>query len=356
MTRDLAVTLASLGHELDVVTMGFRGLPSREQVAEGVQVYRVPCWRRQRHICSTAEMVTFVAPAVWRCLQLARRRRYDVCHTHFIFPSGVVARKLAALTGLPYVITAHGSDVPGYNPDRFGLEHKLLLPLWRWVVAGASAVTFPSEFLRQLFLRSARRPPELAVIPNGVDAAVFRPSGHENKVLFAGRLLRRKGAHLLLEALTGVSLPGWEVHIAGDGPMRAEVERLASLMQTPVVMHGWLAQDSPTFRQLWSEASIFAFPSLMENCPMVLLEAMASGMAVVAAATGGSPEVVGDAGILVDPDNPEALRQAIIGLAGDPARRRALGDAARRRVEEHFAWPVVAKLYGELLGRVAGAR
>ena len=60
--------------------------------------------------------------------------RYDVNHTHFIVPTGLLARLLKSWTGLPFVVTIHGSDVPGYNPDRFGLEHRLLGPLWRWIL------------------------------------------------------------------------------------------------------------------------------------------------------------------------------------------------------------------------------
>lgn len=355
VARDITLSLAQLGHEIDVVTMAFRGLPRQERLHRRVTIHRVPCWRRHKHICTTPEMATYLLPALRRCLQLHRQRRYDVCHTHFIFPSGPVAWGLRKLTGLPYVITSHGSDVPGYNPDRFAFQHRLLLPVWRRVVASASAITFPSAFLRDLFLKSACRHPQLVVIPNGIYVDQYPPSTHENIILFVGRLVPRKGGQFLLECLVDVELRGWEVHIVGDGPMRPEVERLAAQMKTRTVVHGWLDHDSEEFRRLRRTASIFAFPTLMENFSMVLLEAMASGMAIVTTRVGGNPEVVGDAAALVEPGDWRSLREAIARLVRDREARRALGEAARRRAQQNFSWPGIAARYAGLLSRVARA-
>jgi glycosyltransferase involved in cell wall biosynthesis len=353
VARDIAVTLVSMGHEVDVVTMGFRGLAKQEEPMQGLRVFRVPCWRRREYICSTAEMATFLLPALAKCVWLHRRTRYDVCHAHFIFPSGVVAWQLKALTRLPYVITCHGSDVPGYNPDRFGMEHRLLLPLWRTVVRRAAAATFPSVFLRDLFLVSARRFPPLEIIPNGVDADHYEPTRHEPKILFVGRLVPRKGAQILLDALVGVELPNWEVHVVGDGPMREEVEQVAGRLKMRAFVHGWIERGSPRLQELWRSASIFVLPSLMENFPVVVLEAMASSMAVVTTNVGGTAEVVGDAGVLVEPGDQGALREAVVSLACDEGWRRRLGAAARERVEGLFAWPVVAKKYAQVLESAA---
>lgn len=356
VAADIVDALAQRGHELDVVTMGFRDLPTQEQPRPNVRIFRVPCWRRYRHMCTTKEMVTYVLPALRQALALHRRRPYDVCHCHFIFPTGVVGWMLNRLTGLPYLLSPHGSDVPGYNPDRFGIEHTVLRPLWLAVVRRAAAFCFATRYLRDLFLNVAPGEWRIEIIPHALAVDEFPHTSHEPRVLFTGRLLPRKGAQVLLEALEDVDMPGWEVHIVGDGPMRAEVEQRARRMRMPTFVHGWLDRASETMRQLWASASILAFPSLMENLSMTVIEAMACGLAVVAVRSGGTPEAVGDAGILVEPGDLASLRGALVRLMGDEKLRRELGDAARRRVQEMCARERVASAHEALLASVARAR
>jgi hypothetical protein len=74
-------------------------------------------------------MASFVLAALPNVARLVAAQRYDVNHTHFIVPTGLLARLIKTWNGLPFVVTVHGSDVPGYNPDRFGLAHRLLKPL-----------------------------------------------------------------------------------------------------------------------------------------------------------------------------------------------------------------------------------
>ena len=120
----LANELAYLGHSVDLVTMGFRDLPRNEKV-DGVNVYRIPCLRLQESICRPPEMTTYLIAALPVLFRLTKRTRYDINHTHFIFPDAILAYMLRKLTGMPYIVTAHGSDVPGYNP-RLRLPDALL--------------------------------------------------------------------------------------------------------------------------------------------------------------------------------------------------------------------------------------
>lgn len=108
--------------------MNFKGLP-REENADGVRLHRVPCLRRSMAVSYSHELLSYVAAAAPRVRSLVRQRSYDINHTHFIFPDAVVAAAVKRLTGLPFIVTAHGSDVPGYNPDRFVFHHRLLAPV-----------------------------------------------------------------------------------------------------------------------------------------------------------------------------------------------------------------------------------
>jgi glycosyltransferase involved in cell wall biosynthesis len=356
---ELGRELVAQGHEVDVVTMGFDGLPARE-VVQGIDVYRVPCLRKRRELCKTHEMASFVLAALPTVARLTASRRYDVNHTHFLVPTGLLARLLKGWNGLPFVVTVHGSDVPGYNPDRFGLQHRLVGPLWKWILNAADQVISPSRFLRDLVHQRSPGQP-VSIIPNGFRYERFcadRPK--DRRILLVSRMLPRKGVQYLLAALPQLDLRGFEVDIVGDGPYLATLRRMAEELRLPVRFWGWLDNASSELRGLYERASIFAFTSEAENFPTVLLEAMAAGQAIVTSNGTGCPEVVGDAALLVPPRRPDRLAEALGRLVQDDALRARLGAGARARVEQEFGWPSIARrhvdLYHELSGRRAAPR
>lgn len=347
----LSRELVRLGHEVDVVTAGRRGLPSRQEV-DGVQVYRVPCVRRYLHVCTGPEAFSYLLAAMPVALELARRRRHDLNHTHFIFPDGVIAWLLRRRTGLPYVITAHGSDVPGYNPHRLRLAHKLLAPAWQRVVREAAELICPSETIQSLVLRH-RADATISVVRNGIDPERFRAAGNGTRILAVSKMFERKGIQHLLRALEGLPLEH-PAQIVGDGPYLPALRELAARSGVVVCFREWLDNGSAELTELFESSGIFVLPSEAENFPVVLLEAMAAGLAIVTTQGTGCAEVVGEAALLVPPKDVAALRAALCRLLGDPDLRAALGTAARRRLVENFGWPVVVQQYLRVYQRHAG--
>jgi glycosyltransferase involved in cell wall biosynthesis len=351
VSYELGRELVAQGHDVDVVTMGYNGLPAHE-VVDGINVYRVPCLRKRRELCKTHEMASFVLAALPKVARLAATQPYDVNHTHFIVPTGLLARSIKTRNGLPFVVTVHGSDVPGYNPDRFGLEHRLLGPLWKWIVRGADHVISPSQFLRKLVDQRLHGRP-ISIIPNGFRYDRFRADRpKERRILLVSRMLPRKGVQYLLAALPKLDLRCFEVDIVGDGPYLPTLKQMASELGLPVRFWGWLDNKSPELRNLYERSSIFAFTSEAENFPTVLLEAMAAGQAIVTCDGTGCPEVVGDDALLVPPRRPDRLGEALSCLVQDDDLRVRLGQRARRRVEHEFGWHGIARrhiaLYREL--------
>ena len=350
ITRALSEELARAGHAVDVVTMGYRGLPFREVLIDGrLRVFRVPALRASPVRAITVEMASYILSALPLALGLAARHRYDVIHAHFLMPTGVLAAAVKRLTGLPLVVTIHGSDVPGYNPDRFKRGHRLLAPLWRQLVQATDAIISPSNYLRGLLQRGADVPVD--VIPYGFQLPEAGAVPRRRRILFASRLFPRKGAQHLLQALEGVDLAGWEVVIAGDGPMLGPLQEQARQLGLDVLFPGFVKGQE--LQDLYASSAIFVFPSLHDNFPVVLLEALSAGCAVITNNVTGMPEVVGDAGVLVKPHDIAGLRAAILSLMGDEARRDQLGDMARRRVEG-FAWERILAQHLDLYRRVAG--
>lgn len=131
--------------------MGFRILPKLEE-ADGTRIHRIPGVRTNISTCYAWQMIPYILLAIPYTIRLVQRGNHRINHTHFIFPDGLASRMVARVTGLPFIITAHGSDVPGYNPDRFKILHRLLIPIWRGVINPARGISCPSANLRSLIL------------------------------------------------------------------------------------------------------------------------------------------------------------------------------------------------------------
>ncbi len=346
VTRDLCLHLANAGHEVDVVTMGFGRLPPVETF-DKVRVIRVPALRRSAVRAETVELLSYITAALPPALALLRHRCYAVVHVHFIVPTGILAAIVRRMSGLPLVITAHGSDVPGYNPDRFIHAHRLIAPAWRIVVRSADVIVSPSHYLRRLIQQTYAAP--VRVIPYGFDPPPLPTGERKQRILFVSRLFPRKGAQYLIEALAGLPLDGWEVTIAGNGPMREELQALAQRLDVPVDWRGFI-KGAP-LEELYATSAIFVFPSINDNFPVVLLEALAGGCAIITTSVSGMPEVVGDAGILVPPRDVPALREALARLMQNTELRAELSARARARIAA-FAWEEVTRQYVEVYRQI----
>jgi glycosyltransferase involved in cell wall biosynthesis len=197
----------------------------------------------------------------------------------------------------------------------------------------------PSRFLLDK-MRAARVYPErLRWIPNFVDVEAIAPKERPGgPVVFAGRLSREKGVDVLVEAIALLS--NIELDVAGDGPARSELERLAAErgVADRIRFHGRLATDR--LRQLLLTSSVAVVPSRWyENMPLAVLEAFASGLPVVGADLGGIPELIrpGEDGDIVPPNDPPRLAEALSSLTADPERAFEMGRSARIRAEHEFA-------------------
>jgi len=263
-------------------------------------------------------------------------------HAHFATHATVCALIVHRLTGIPYSFTAHGSDL---HVDRRMLCRKL--------EAAAFAVTV-SEYNRRLIQEECgeRLGRKVEVVYLGVDTQLFSPPAASRSraegftVVCVARFEEVKGHVYLLEACRmlrdrGVSL---RCELVGDGPWRRRIERaIRDLgLEDCVTLYG--AQSRSQVVERLGRASAFVLATApttdgkREGLPVVLMEAMACGLPVIAAAVSGIPELVieGHTGLLVPPRDARAVADALQRLEADAALRARLGEAGRQRVVEHF--------------------
>jgi glycosyltransferase involved in cell wall biosynthesis len=198
---------------------------------------------------------------------------------------------------------------------------------------------------------------DITIIPNGVDLRTYQAARRVEtfpRLLSVGRLVHQKGLDLAMRALGGLKELEWEWRIAGDGPQMPFLQSLAKELgiERRVLFVGWQSREG--LIECYRQANIFLFPSRHEGMPNAMLEAMASGLPVIASCIAGSEELVVDGtnGYLVPSEDVEALQSALEKLLADPALREHMGAASRRHAEEHYSWESTARQYALLLEKV----
>lgn len=298
------------------------------------------------------------------------RERYDLLHAHWVAPNGLVAlwpgvhRK-----GTLIAAGLHGSDV-------FLAEKVLARPMIRRALARCGLLTGCSPELVERVQRIGYHGKPSRVIPYGVDTDMFRPvaelpgepdqeswrqrldiPGHSIVLLGVGRLATKKGFQVLIDVLPRLLSDFSDLHaiIAGDGDQmagfRAAVEEWRPDHADRVHLPGAVAHDD--LPGLYRGADLFVLPAVhdpqgnVDGLPNVILEALASGLPVVATTVSGIPLAVksGVQGVLVPEQDGVALREAIAGLLGNPEQRRLMGARARARAVSQLTWDIVAGRY-----------
>jgi len=263
-----------------------------------------------------------------------RRNHVRHLHNHFGNSSCSVAVLAAELAGIPFSFTEHGPAI-FFEVDRWALPEKIKRA--RFVVA----ITHFCRSQLMLFSDPAHWN-KITIVHCGVDPAAYRhdPGGTGKRVAFVGRLDPVKGALLLIEAMATVlkAHPDATLTLAGDGPARAGAEARAKALGIEAAIHfaGFMTQGQVA--DLLAQSDMLVLPSFAEGLPVVYMEALASGIPVVASRVAGVQELVEDGvtGYAIPPGDVATLADRMIRLMDDPAAARAMGAAGRKAVEAGF--------------------
>ncbi len=298
--------------------------------------------------------------AVWECWRVLRHFKPDIVHVHST-KAGLVGRLAARLAGTPVVFTAHGwAFTEGISePSR-----RLAMFLERSAARLSDAIICVSDYDRQLAVRlGVANESLLTCIHNGVPevASVMRCSGSGSepvRIVSVARLDKPKDHLLMLDALATISNLPWVLELIGDGPLTgAAQERALALGLTDRVLFSGLCNDVPT---RLARSDLFVLVSDWEGLPLSILEAMRSGLPVVASDVGGVAESVNDGvtGFLVPRGDKAMLADRLSRLLTDATLRQQMGWAGRRVYEREFAFEMMyqrtQQVYREVLRRKAG--
>jgi len=290
------------------------------------------------------------------------RQHPAVVHVHAASRASFVRKSIvlliARLAGSKTIFHLHGGGFRQFAT----VEAGALMRRWIRHTLEASSVVITLSSSWAQFVKAFAPRARVAVVPNAVplarladDASTVQPEA--GRILFLGRLESAKGVFELLAAgaLLAPRFPALRLVFGGEGDADALRRRAAELgIEDRIELPGWIGAEQRD-EQL-ARASVFCLPSHAEGLPMAMLEAMASGRAVVASSVGGIPETIVDGGngLLVPPRDEAALARALAQVLGDEALRARLAGAARATIEQHYSTEVVcgqlSALYRELAG------
>ncbi len=309
---------------------------------------------------------SFLLVYLWQTIRMVKNGRYDVVHAHWLIPGGLIAALASCVLGTrfpPLILTSHGGDL-------FALRGRIYATLRRWVAAKASHITLVSKFMQETLQRESAIKTPTSVLSMGVDlTGMFKPvDGVQrlpHRLVFVGRLVEKKGAHILIRALAllRTEFPALELVIVGDGPERGKLTTLAQSLGVTSQIEFLGARPQADLPALYSSASIAVIPSIIdalgdqEGLGLVTVEAIGCGCVAIASDLAAIREVIEDGvdGLLFEAGNPQALAERIkIGL-NNSTLCSAVVTHARDNAMRRFDWPNIADQYASLLGQMAEA-
>ena len=340
----LGVEFAKRGHEVHFITY------ERPFAIQGKDYDNV-----FMHLVSVVEYPLFKYPPYTIALgstmsKVVEQEQLDLLHVHYAIPHSTAALLAREATGVPYVVTLHGSDVTILGSDP--AYHKINT----LSVEQADAITAVSGFMAREAYERLGIGKDIIVIPNFVDAEEYQPAPclvlqqereRDIVVTHVSNFRRVKRVSDLVYAMKIVAkeVPNSRLLLVGDGPDRHSIERLVDQLDLKdnILMTGYRSDVS----RILKCSDTLVLCSSTESAPLTVLEALSTGLPVIATRVGGIPEIVHDGvnGFLVEPKHPEGIADRILQLNDDKTLREKLGIRARKTILEKYTIDKIIKQY-----------
>lgn len=360
VSKFLSEGYAARGNEVKVLTAHWDSLPKYEKINSNLEIYRIFCFRKAQDHCTPLQMLGFMIMGTLPALSISSKWKPDFIHAHFAIPVAPISYIANLLKKIPYIITYHGGDVPGFVPEQTDSYFKIIKYPAHVVSRRACCCVAVSEGLKDLAVKNYEKA-NIIYIPNGVDTNIFAPPAEKKihspvKIVFAGRFNPQKALHRLIGAarkLKDESVTNFIVELYGGGPLEKELKDSVNKnnLEDIIKFMGWIKRDD--LSKVFADSDIFVLPSDIEGMPIACLQAMSSGLAVIGSRTMGIKEVVNDGvnGILVNIGDIDSLANAMAALIKNPETIIKMGEKSREIAVNNFSWDIIVDKYLNLMNK-----
>ncbi|MCM2325640.1 MAG: glycosyltransferase family 4 protein [Candidatus Woesearchaeota archaeon] len=336
--------LSKKNAEIDLITSSEKKY-KEERFSKNIRIYRLDVNKKDIHYWTAREIFDYTAKAIVLAKKLSKEKKYDLCHSFFALPTGIIAASLK----VPYIISLRGSDVPGFN-NRLNALKRIQKVFFRYICKKSSSVVANSAGLKKLAEESYDG--KIDVIPNGIDTRQFSPGKKRKYLLCVSRLIPRKGIDHLISAMPQIlKNHATSLIIIGEGPQKENLMQLANEKNVArkVRFLDYVKHDD--LPKYYKDASIFILPSLHEGMSNTILEAMSCGLPIITTDTGGTNELIKDNGIIIKKGDSVEIACAADRILADKSKSDAMGKMSRK-IASTMSWKNVSddyfKLYNEL--------
>ena len=321
-----------------------------KQFSKNIKIYYLDIGKSNKNL--HAQNFKNLLKYSWKSRKFAKhlidKNNYNLTHSFFGIPCGYIAMNLK----LPYIVSLRGSDTPFYSKKYFLLDKLIFKKLSKKIWKNSRAVIANSEDLKNLALQSAPNQ-KIEIIYNGVDTEEFKPSKEINQkftVISTSRLIERKGIEYLVDAFIKFNKKynNSKLLLIGDGNLKKELEekvKMASIHKQVIFLG--IVDHSKIADYYW-QADVFVLPSLNEGMSNSLLEAMASGLAIIATDTGGAKNLVNSInGVIIEKQNSDDIFNALEKLYLDKKLLEGMKVINREKIKK-MSWEKIAEKYYQL--------
>lgn len=348
--------------KVDLITSSADKKYSLEKIGDNIKIHKLPISNKlgNLHHQSEKDLLIYSWKAYFYAKKLIKKNSYDLTHSFFTVPCGFISWRIYKKYNIPYIVSLRGADVPKYA-ERFAFIYKILTPIIKIIWKNSREVIANSQGLKDLALQSNSKQ-KIDIIYNGINVEEFKPNiSLRDKGDFiitpgASRITSRKGLKYLIEAIYKLSkkYPQLRLKIMGDGDgEKIKLEKMTKdfNIQDRIDFLGRIPREK-TFSH-YQEAGVFVLPSLNEGMSNAMLEALATGLPIIATDTGGSKELIeeGKNGYMIKMKDSQDIAEKIEKLINNSELKKKMGEYSRKKALE-LSWKNVAEKYCQLYKKV----
>lgn len=334
------------------------------KMGDNIMIYRLPIGKNPQniHYQSKKELIKYYQEALKFTGELLKENKYDLTHSFFSVPCGYVSYKIWKKHKIPYIISLRGADVPGYS-ERFTTLYKFITPTIKKIWKNAFFVVANSRGLKELALKSNPEK-EIGIIHNGINTVDFFPDASKKNpehftIVCVSRITPRKGIRFLIQAfkIFEARYAQARLFIVGDGDEKVSLEQLVMGLglEDKVVFTGAIPHEKVL--EYLQKSNVYVLPSMNEGMSNTMLEALASGLPLIATETGGTRELIseGTNGFIVKMKDPDDISEKLEKLILDKNLENSMGIESRK-MAENMSWENIAKEYIHLYSETINLR